>query len=111
MEFRSAAQIAAQYPGGVRDLADGGVWDTFAGQPTDDSEMALHLARSIVARGGYDAAAALDAYVHWHDSRPFDMGGTTRAALARRLARGGRAPIASPGPPPRPSRTARPTAR
>ncbi len=81
VEFRSAETIAAAYPAGVRDLADGGEWDTLAGQPTDDSEMALMLARSIVARGRYDAAAALDAYVHWHDSSPFDMGGTTRAAL------------------------------
>ncbi len=81
VEFRSAEAILARYPGGVRDLADGGEWDTLAGQPTDDSEMALLLARSIVLRGGYDAAAALDAYVHWHDSSPFDMGGTTRAAL------------------------------
>jgi len=81
VEFRSAQSISAQYPSGVRDLADGGAWNTLAGQPTDDSEMALLLARSIVARGGYDAGAALDAYVHWHDSAPFDMGGTTRAAL------------------------------
>jgi ADP-ribosylglycohydrolase len=81
VEFRSAEQIAALYPEGVRDLADGGEWDTLAGQPTDDSEMALLLARSILAGGGYDPAAALDAYVHWHDSDPFDMGGTTRAAL------------------------------
>jgi ADP-ribosylglycohydrolase/fructose-1,6-bisphosphatase/inositol monophosphatase family enzyme len=81
VEFRSAERILALYPGGVRDLHDGGEWDTLAGQPTDDSEMALLLARSIVAQGGYDAAAALDAYVHWHDSDPFDMGGTTRAAL------------------------------
>jgi ADP-ribosylglycohydrolase/fructose-1,6-bisphosphatase/inositol monophosphatase family enzyme len=81
VEFQTAATILARYPGGVRDLADGGEWDTIAGQPTDDSEMALMLARSIVNEGRYDRAAALDAYVHWHDSHPFDMGGTTRAAL------------------------------
>ena len=81
VELRSAASIAGQYPDGVRDLADGGTWDTIAGQPTDDSEMALLLARSIVQRGAYDPAAALDAYVHWYRSPPFDMGGTTRAAL------------------------------
>ena len=81
VEFRSAAKIAALYPDGVRDLADGGEWDTLAGQPTDDSEMALMLARSLVKEGRFDPRAALDAYVHWHDSEPFDMGGTTRAAL------------------------------
>jgi ADP-ribosylglycohydrolase/fructose-1,6-bisphosphatase/inositol monophosphatase family enzyme len=81
VEFQTAATILARYPGGVRDLVDGGEWDTIAGQPTDDSEMALMLARSILKEGRYDPAAALDGYVHWHDSDPFDMGGTTRAAL------------------------------
>jgi ADP-ribosylglycohydrolase/fructose-1,6-bisphosphatase/inositol monophosphatase family enzyme len=81
VEFKSAAAIATLYPGGVRDLADGGEWDTIAGQPTDDSEMALMLARTLVRDGQFDRAAALDGYVHWHDSDPFDMGGTTRAAL------------------------------
>ncbi|MEP7126582.1 MAG: inositol monophosphatase family protein, partial [Byssovorax sp.] len=81
VEFKSAAAIASLYPGGVRDLADGGEWDTIAGQPTDDSEMALMLARTLARDGRFDRAAALDGYVHWHDSDPFDMGGTTRAAL------------------------------
>lgn len=81
VEFESAPRIAARHPEGVRDLADGGTWDTIAGQPTDDSEMALMLARSILKRGEYDPAAAIDAYAHWYLSRPFDIGGTTIAAL------------------------------
>jgi ADP-ribosylglycohydrolase/fructose-1,6-bisphosphatase/inositol monophosphatase family enzyme len=81
VEFESASRIAARYPEGVRDLADGGTWDTIAGQPTDDSEMALMLARSILKRGEYDPAAAIDAYAHWYLSRPFDIGSTTIAAL------------------------------
>lgn len=48
MEFQSEASIRARYPDGVRALADGGTHDTIASQPTDDSEMALMLARSIV---------------------------------------------------------------
>ena len=43
VEFKSAAEIARLHPGGVRNLADGGVYHTIAGQPTDDSEMALAL--------------------------------------------------------------------
>ena len=50
VEFRSPADIRFQYPDGVRDLADGGTWDTIAGQPTDDSEMALALAESLLHR-------------------------------------------------------------
>ena len=81
VEFRSATSIKSEYPAGVRDLADGGHWGILAGQPTDDSEMALMLARTIVQTKTYDPAAALDAYLHWHDSPPFDIGGTTSSAL------------------------------
>lgn len=90
VEFRSAASIMLEYPAGVRRLADGGHWGILAGQPTDDSEMALMLARSIVQAKGYDLAAALDAYLHWYGSPPFDIGGTTSAAL--RGARLGKTP-------------------
>lgn len=81
VEFETAAAIAAAHPSGVRALVDGGRWQTLAGQPTDDSEMALALARSIVAEGAYDAGAAYEAYREWYRSGPFDVGHTTRAAL------------------------------
>lgn len=81
VEFSDRATIARRYPQGVRDLADGGVWGTIAGQPTDDSEMALALARSILRQGGHDAQAALRAYRDWLRSGPFDVGATTRAGL------------------------------
>ncbi len=81
VEFQSPKRILEKYPEGVRDLADGGTFNTIAGQPTDDSEMALAMARSVVRLGHYDAAAVLDAYADWYDSRPFDIGNTVGAAL------------------------------
>lgn len=81
VEFESASSIAARYDDGPRRLEDGGTWGTLAGQPTDDSEMALALARAIVAQGRYDAARVLAAYRDWRASGPFDIGDTTRAAL------------------------------
>jgi ADP-ribosyl-[dinitrogen reductase] hydrolase len=81
VEFSSAASIKSKYSAGLRQLADGGMWDILAGQPTDDSELALMLARSIVDGKAYKAEAALDAYLHWYDSRPFDIGNTTSSAL------------------------------
>ena len=81
VEFKSPAQIAAAWPDGVRELRDGGTWDILAGQITDDSEMALALARSMVAAGTYDHAAAFAAYVEWSRSNPFDMGNATAQAL------------------------------
>ncbi len=82
VEFKSPGEIAALYPGGVRRLQDGGVWNTIAGQPTDDSELALALARTLAATGDYDAEAVATAYGRWYASRPFDIGTTTRQALA-----------------------------
>jgi ADP-ribosylglycohydrolase/fructose-1,6-bisphosphatase/inositol monophosphatase family enzyme len=82
VEFESAAAIAACHAAGPRLLADGGQWQTLAGQPTDDSELALALARSIVRDGAYTPRAALQAYREWLASSPFDVGRTTRAALS-----------------------------
>lgn len=82
VEFRSAEDIARAYPDGVCDLADGGTWNTIAGQPTDDSELALDLARTLVGLSEWSAEAVADAYAGWLASRPFDIGGTTRQALA-----------------------------
>ena len=81
VEFCTAAEIAALHPDGPRLLQDGGRWSLLAGQPTDDSEMALALARTVVAAGTYDDGKVLDAYRAWYRSDPFDVGDTTRAAL------------------------------
>lgn len=67
-------------------LSDGGTWGTIAGQPTDDSELALALARSLVRVGCYDEEAVARAYAAWYASEPFDIGGTTSAALSRAAA-------------------------
>ena len=82
VEFKDPDRISLCYPDGVRDMEDGGVWNTIAGQPTDDSEMALALARTILRNGAYDQEKTREAYVRWFKSRPFDMGNTVRAALS-----------------------------
>ncbi|MBW1963451.1 MAG: ADP-ribosylglycohydrolase family protein [Deltaproteobacteria bacterium] len=84
VEFRSPADISREYPYGVRYLTDGGTWNTIAGQPTDDSEMALMLARTLVKQGRYDSEAAEDAYIFWLDSGPFDRGTTVTNGLRGR---------------------------
>ncbi len=84
VEFQTPQEIRMQYPGGVRDLADGGTWNTIAGQPTDDSEMALLLARMLARQGSYDPEQARQAYVFWLESGPFDCGGTIYRGLRGR---------------------------
>ncbi|MBT4330433.1 MAG: ADP-ribosylglycohydrolase family protein, partial [Candidatus Marinimicrobia bacterium] len=81
VEFQSPDEIRRSYPDGVRELADGGTWNTIAGQPTDDSEMALLLARMLVKTGSYDPEAARKEYQYWLSSDPFDCGMTISAGL------------------------------
>ena len=81
VEFQSPGEIRRHYPDGPRKLITGGVWNTLAGQPTDDSEMALLLARLLADAEEYDADAARERYVYWLDSGPFDCGNTIRSAL------------------------------
>lgn len=61
-----------------------------AGQWTDDTSLAMCLAESLVERRGFDARDQLARYLKWYRDghwssrgRCFDIGGTTRAALAR----------------------------
>ena len=81
VEFEDASTIKRLYPNGVRELADGGVWDTLAGQPTDDSEMALALARSLVRNKAFSIDDIRTSYVRWYRSGPFDIGRTTACGL------------------------------
>lgn len=82
VEFRSEASIARSHPDGVTRLTDGGHWNLIAGQATDDSEMALALARSLVAESGFRAKAVSAAYISWRKSGPFDIGNTTSSGIA-----------------------------
>ena len=82
MEFRTPEYIRHDYPDGVRELADGGTWNTVAGQPTDDSEMALLLARMLADHGTYDPEKARNAYIFWLNSGPFDCGMTVSSGLS-----------------------------
>lgn len=81
VEFQAPSDIRRSFPNGVRTLAPGGTWDLMAGQHTDDGEMALALARALIACGGFDVGAVGKAYIDWQASGPFDIGGTTAAGI------------------------------
>lgn len=91
VEFATAAEVRRAHPDGPRVLVDGGRWHLLAGQPTDDGEMALALARAIVDGGGYDAERSFQAYRRWLESAPFDVGHTIAAALHGRCDEGSQA--------------------
>lgn len=82
VEFKSEEEIKKMYPSGPpRLLADGGTWGIMAGQPTDDSEMALMLARSLIKKRTYDSKHVKERYIYWMETPPFDIGNTTKAGL------------------------------
>lgn len=96
VEFQAPDRIQRHYSNGVRDLADGGTWNTLAGQPTDDSELALDLARTLAGQKDWSSEAVATAYAGWFRSHPFDIGGTTHKALsAAATAPSNRAEVAS----------------
>jgi ADP-ribosylglycohydrolase len=74
----------------IRDIVGGGAFGLKAGEWTDDTSMALCLAESLIECRGFDAADQIRRYVRWwreghlsSNGRCFDIGTTTRAALAR----------------------------
>jgi ADP-ribosylglycohydrolase len=50
---------------------------------TDDTEMCLALARSLIRNRRYDVYDVTQSYVIWYHSDPIDVGGTTTRALDR----------------------------
>jgi len=63
VEFRVPDDIRREYPKGVRELADGSTWSTIAGQSTDDSEMALSLARMLAGQARCDPEEARKSHI------------------------------------------------
>ena len=82
LEFMSVGEIVAQYGGPVREMVGGGWLNLRPGEYTDDTQMTLCIAESIVERGAFDVADVARRFVTWYDSQPKDIGNITRLALA-----------------------------
>jgi ADP-ribosyl-[dinitrogen reductase] hydrolase len=80
-EFRSREEIAAEYPNGVREMTGGGWLDLEPGEITDDTSMALDIARSLAIDGQTHIDDLASRFVAWFHSNPKDIGNTTRASL------------------------------
>lgn len=81
VEFEYKSGIRRRYPNGIKTMQNGGTFNTIKGQPTDDGEMALALARAIIKKGCYNQDTVKEAYIAWLNSRPFDVGNTIRQGL------------------------------
>ena len=74
----------------LTDMIGGGPFGLKAGQWTDDTSMALCLAESLLAHGGFDAQDQMGRYLNWwkwgylsSTGVCFDIGMTVRSALER----------------------------
>jgi ADP-ribosyl-[dinitrogen reductase] hydrolase len=66
---------------GFLPILGGGPFKLGKGQITDDSELALGMATSILNEGVYDKNKVALQYIKWYNSNPFDIGNTTQNAL------------------------------
>ena len=80
LEFIGRAPTRNEVQEAMR-MVGGGVWRTAPGQVTDDGELSVALARSLVGAETYDQERAAHSYHRWLRSRPFDIGTATRGAL------------------------------
>jgi ADP-ribosyl-[dinitrogen reductase] hydrolase len=74
----------------LTDMVGGGPFGLKPGQWTDDTSMALCLAESLLAHGGFDAHDQMGRYLNWwkwgylsSTGTCFDIGGTVLSALER----------------------------
>ena len=81
VEFKKAEEVRDLYPAGLDELEGSTLYGTMPGQPTDDSEMALALARSLAELGAFDASHVLTVYKAWLKSRPVDFAHSVFRAL------------------------------
>jgi ADP-ribosyl-[dinitrogen reductase] hydrolase len=81
VEFMSRSEIAVAHPNGLRAFIGGGWLNLEPGEITDDTQMTLALARSLVERGQLDMDDVAARFMDWFRRDPKDIGNTTRAAI------------------------------
>jgi ADP-ribosyl-[dinitrogen reductase] hydrolase len=83
-EFGPAGQYSKRFPspvlGGIGEMVGGGGFNWAPGEFTDDTQMALAMALTLVDAGGYAPDALWTAWRCWA-SDAADVGNTTRASL------------------------------
>ncbi|MBE1589037.1 ADP-ribosylglycohydrolase family protein [Nonomuraea angiospora] len=84
-EFGPAGAFSSRFPvpGAGGEMSGGGGWD--AGEATDDTQMAVHVAESLLERGGLDPPDIFARFQRWAADQPKDIGLQTEDVLTRGL--------------------------
>src|SRR4051812_6613728 len=84
-EFGPPGRFSARFPtparGAQTEMCGGGSCGWAPGEFTDDTQMALLVATSLVERGGLGEADAFHRFRTWLEAAPRDVGNQTRAVL------------------------------
>lgn len=80
VEFMTVPEIKAKY-GVFKEITGGGWLRLKPGQVTDDTEMALCIARAIISNQGMSRETIADNFAAWLKSRPVDCGDTCRKGI------------------------------
>jgi ADP-ribosyl-[dinitrogen reductase] hydrolase len=87
VEFMTEGEIAAAY--GVHKNIIGGGWLKLrSGAVTDDTQMSIAVARSLVAMQGFDAHDIARGFADWLGTGPLDVGNTCRRGIRRYMTHG-----------------------
>lgn len=81
VEFQSRLQIRRAFPQGIREIQGGGPFGFAKGQWSDDTAMALAVARGIAENPADPVEAVGRHFLAWYDGNPPDVGHTVRLAL------------------------------
>ncbi|MFC7027179.1 ADP-ribosylglycohydrolase family protein [Halomicroarcula sp. GCM10025710] len=81
VEFRSPEQITEQH-GTLTDMVGHGTHGKPAGTVTDDTDLALCIARSLAEQAAFDGEDIADRFAEWYDDGPFDVGLMTADAIS-----------------------------
>jgi ADP-ribosylglycohydrolase len=84
-EFGPAGAFSSRFPvaGACDEMRGGGGWA--AGEATDDTQMAVHVAESLLERGGLDLPDIFARFQRWAADEPKDIGLQTEDVLTRGL--------------------------
>lgn len=86
-EFMSPEEIRREI-GVHRDINGGGWLELEPGEVTDDTQMTICVAGSLVEHGGFNLQDIADRFVDWYNSDPPDIGSTCRAGIHRHIRTG-----------------------
>ena len=80
VEFMTSGEIKARH-GILKELVGGGWLRLKPGQVTDDTDMALCIARAVVSCQGWELSAIAQQFSVWLRSKPVDVGDTCRRGI------------------------------